>query len=70
MTSINLQIDGMHCDNCAKRLTTVLSRAPGVRRATVSLGHQRAVIEYEPQATSPDTIANLIEDAGFSARPR
>lgn len=35
METANFQIEGMHCEACAQRITKLLQRQPGVREAHV-----------------------------------
>jgi copper chaperone CopZ len=67
MQQIELMIEGMHCENCAKRLSNALSQLPGVERAAVSLSDRSAVILHDPRLASVRTLRTLVEDAGFIA---
>lgn len=69
MKQVELSIDGMHCENCAKRLRGVLLRSPGIREASVSLRTGDASIAYDPRLVSLAALGALIEAAGFSVRP-
>lgn len=68
MDTIELEIDGMHCTSCARRLEGVLARARGVERASVSYRSRTARLVFDGAAVSADTLRLLIADAGFSAR--
>lgn len=68
MEAIELKIDGMHCESCARRLQGVLSRARGVEKANVSYRGRTARIVLDRETISADALYVLIEDAGFSAR--
>lgn len=65
MESIDVKVEGLHCENCVNRLTGVLSRSPGVESVKVSLKNGTASIVYDPTTASPLGLSGLIEDAGF-----
>lgn len=68
MKTIELKIDGMHCQSCARRLEGVLARARGVEKASVSYRSRSARLVFDGEAVSAEALRLLIEDAGFSAR--
>lgn len=70
MKSLELKIDGMHCEGCASTIQTVLSLAPGVKSANVSFEKGAASILYDPKDTDPTQLAAAIENAGFQAAGR
>lgn len=63
-----LNVDGMHCDGCARTIEALLSRVPGVRKAEASYdqGHAR-VLHDQRQAPVNDLIA-AIAKGGFGAK--
>lgn len=65
MKNINLKIEGMHCDGCAKRLEKVLNNIEGVERATVSFNDKCASVEYTEEKVSVEELKETIVDAGF-----
>lgn len=67
MQRIELTIEGMHCERCAKRLRNALSRLPGVERAAVSLSDSSAVILHDSRLASVQALRTLVENAGFTA---
>ncbi len=70
MTTTTLKIDGMHCDGCATRLQSLLSKEPGVREASVSFADGAARLILNPQAVNEDRLVEVIELAGFSVPGR
>lgn len=66
METIELKVDGMHCESCARRLQGVLSRARGVENASVSYRGNTAQVVFDRETVSADALRVLIEDAGFS----
>ncbi len=65
---ILMDVTGMTCAACAARIEKVLSRVPGVERATVNLALETA--EIVAPAIPEATLVEAIERAGFGARPR
>ena len=67
MKRLKLKIDGMNCDGCAERITTVLEKEPGVRKAQVSFAEGFGDIAYNDHSVEEKRIFEVIEQAGFSA---
>ena len=65
MKSLELRIQGMHCEGCAGTIEALLVREPGVKGASVSYAASKGQILYDPAATDPVRIAATIERAGF-----
>lgn len=59
-----LLVSGMTCGGCANAVTRVLSRIPGVAKATVDIKTGHAIVEGT--ATSADLVA-AVEAAGYGA---
>lgn len=62
---LHLQIEGMHCQNCASRIERVLQRESAIMQANVNFASEEVRIHYCPQKIDPNTIIALIEQAGF-----
>eukprot|EP00392_Amoebophrya_sp_AT5.2_P002806 g2811.t1 len=72
-----LRLGGMTCSACSGTIENLLRRADGVQQAHVLLLLNKAVITYEPPASSPSAssskktraqqLAEDIEDIGFDA---
>ncbi len=65
MKSLELKIQGMHCDGCAGTIEALLAREPGVKGANVSYAAGKGQILYDPAATDPARITATIERAGY-----
>ena len=65
MNTIMLKIDGMSCDGCAERVTTLLEKEPGVREARVSFSAGEGQITYNPHTVEEKRILEVIKQAGF-----
>lgn len=66
MTTTTLKIDGMHCDGCAARIQSLLSKQAGVREADVSFAEGTARLSFNPQSVDEGRLIEVIEGAGFS----
>ncbi len=60
-------LDGMTCAACATRSEKVLSRVPGVSKASVNFAIERALVTSPRGAVSFDALADAISKAGFTA---
>ena len=65
MSSSSLQISGMHCDACVRRVNAALAKTEGIVSAEVKIG--RADVQFDPSKVTPDQIAAAIEKIGFTA---
>ena len=66
--TINLEITGMTCGNCAATIKKFLGTLPGIN-ADVSFENSEAVIEISDETTI-ETIIKTVEMAGFKAVQR
>ncbi|MEP7365234.1 MAG: heavy metal-associated domain-containing protein [Acidobacteriota bacterium] len=63
--NLTLNITGMHCDGCVRRVTAALSSLPGVKVKSVHVG--RAEVAFDPSAATPEAIAAAVSKIGFTA---
>ena len=64
MTIETLTIEGMSCDHCVRAVRHALEEMPGVEVRDVRIGS--AEIGYDPATISPETIADAIEEEGYT----
>jgi copper chaperone CopZ len=62
---VTLAVEGMSCGGCAATVARILQKAPGVISADVSFERGQAVVEYEPELTSPASLAALLGEQDF-----
>jgi Cu+-exporting ATPase len=62
-----LSVTDMTCQACVQTVTRALRRTEGVRDANVSLAGGRALVSYDPDAVSPEQLAQAVRDAGYTA---
>ena len=65
-----LDIRGMTCAACARRIEKGLARLEGVIRADVNLATERGTVEYYPAALDVAEIVKKVKDLGYDASPR
>lgn len=61
-------ITGMHCDACAKGLTSELKRTRGVTTATVTFTNKLAVVVHDTNRVSVETLRKVVAEAGYAAQ--
>ena len=67
MERTTLNISGMSCGHCVGRVTRALASIGGIEVEDVKIGS--ATIGYDPAATSPARIAEVVTAAGYDAQP-
>lgn len=65
--SLTLEVGGMSCASCVRRVEKALSAVPGVRSAQVSLPTETARVDYGAPADAAG-LAAALADAGYPAR--
>ncbi|MGH8727944.1 MAG: heavy-metal-associated domain-containing protein [Burkholderiales bacterium] len=70
MKSLEIKIEGMHCNGCASTIEALLTREPGVKAANISYAARKGEILYDPGTTNPERITAAIEKAGYRIGPR
>src|SRR5713226_1696556 len=63
---IRARIGGLHCSLCTGTIEKALGRLPGVDKVAVSLTHEQALIEYDPNVTRAEDILQVLKDIGYS----
>jgi Cu+-exporting ATPase len=66
-TRTDLPLLGMHCAACATRIEKALNRAEGVESCSVNFATTRATVHYDPQATNPDALREVVKKSGYDA---
>jgi copper chaperone CopZ len=63
--TLDLNVKGMTCDNCARSVERKLSSTPGVTKATVDLKGAQAHVEYDADLVKPEVLANAVRQLGY-----
>ena len=58
-------VTGMTCAACSAAVERELRRSPGVTDVEVSLATEEARVRWSPEATSPEALAQVVEEAGY-----
>ena len=61
-----LPVVGMTCTRCAANVErTLTKKVPGVSQATVNFGTETASVDYDPEVTNLEDMAQAVKDAGY-----
>jgi len=63
MAELNLQIEGMHCGACVRRVTAAIESVPGVNAVEVRVGAAR----LEAPEAGAEAVVTALGKAGFIA---
>jgi len=63
-----MKIGGMSCSFCVNTIKTAVGRLPGIDEVGVSLGHEEALVRYDPQRLDADRIRQTVRDIGYTVR--
>ncbi|MGH9879719.1 MAG: copper ion binding protein, partial [Nitrososphaerales archaeon] len=61
-----IKIGGMHCAGCVTAIQNYVSDLKGVKKCEVSLGAEKAVLEFDPSLVDLATIEKAIEEVGYT----
>jgi len=67
LETTDLNITGMSCAACARRIERQLGRTPGVIATTVNFATSRARIVSTAQTVAPEQVISVVEQTGFGA---
>ncbi len=62
-----IDVHGMTCEHCARRVQQALAAAPGVASAAVDLARGEAHVTYDAAAVSIARLMQAVNAAGFAA---
>jgi Cu+-exporting ATPase len=66
---VELNIEGMTCASCVRRVERALARTEGVQSANVNFATARASVDYLTALTGPESLAQKVAAAGYVATP-
>ncbi|XP_078544951.1 copper-transporting ATPase 1-like isoform X2 [Lissotriton helveticus] len=61
LKTVELVVEGMHCNSCVKNIESQLSALPSVASIQVSLAKKCAIITYNPRVTNPEALKKAVE---------
>lgn len=59
------RVGGLHCSLCTGTLEQALGRHDGVHQVSVSLTHEQALVEYDPDTVGPEQLAETLRAIGY-----
>lgn len=68
--TLEMNILGMDCTNCARNVEAALSALPGVQRVQVFLSTEKARVALDPEKVTVDMLTKVVEEAGYKATIR
>jgi P-type Cu+ transporter len=60
------KIGGLHCSLCTGTIEKALGSKPGVEKVAVSLTHEQALVEYDPDRVQPEQFVQTLKDIGYT----
>jgi copper chaperone CopZ len=64
-----IEVEGMTCASCVRRVEKGLLKVPGVVEAGVNLATERATVVYDPTRAGVAELVAKVEATGYAARP-
>ncbi len=65
MMKCTLNVAGMMCEHCEKRVTSALSQLPGMQNVQADAKANTVVCEFDKSQTNIDQIRTAIEEVGY-----
>ncbi|PQJ35949.1 hypothetical protein BSZ35_16260 [Salinibacter sp. 10B] len=65
-----LEVEGMTCKTCPVTVRRALSDVQGVYSAKATFEPPQAVVRFDPETTSVETLTQATKNAGFPSRPK
>ena len=66
LTTIELPVQGMDCNECAGHVQSALSAVPGVNSVQVLLGAEKAIVRLDPARVDEGALRQAVEGVGYS----
>ncbi|HWL35514.1 MAG TPA: heavy metal translocating P-type ATPase [Frankiaceae bacterium] len=66
----NLEITGMTCASCVRRIEKSLNKVDGVASAQVNLATEVATVTYDPRTVDLGELIGAVTTAGYGATPK
>jgi len=68
--TVTLDVQNMTCALCPFTVSTAIKAIPGVRSVDVSVENKSAIVLFDDDVSTVDTIAQASTDAGYPAEQR
>jgi Cu+-exporting ATPase len=66
---LSLDVQGMTCASCVRRVERALRAVPGVQDASVNFATHQASVTYDAATTTRDALAQAVRKAGYDVTP-
>lgn len=67
---MTLQVDGMVCSECAKKVEQCLMKLKGVKSVDVSYEENQAEVEYDPKKVTVKKMIDALKKKGYKAKEK
>ncbi len=64
---VTLDIEGMTCASCVRRVEKALEKMDGVSAANVNLATEQATVSFDPSIVQIDDLSRAVTNAGYTA---
>lgn len=65
---VTFAVEGMTCVTCEPAIRLALEKTSGVKRADVSFERANAIVDYDPNETSPEKLRDVINGTGYKVK--
>ncbi len=65
MTTRSYNVKGMHCASCSAIVTKKLSKVEGVHQVNVNLATEKATLEFDGNALTPEALNEVLNKYGY-----
>ncbi|EUJ31155.1 heavy-metal-associated domain-containing protein [Listeria cornellensis] len=65
MAKLVVEVEGMSCEHCEKRVREAIESVEGVEKAVISLEAGTAEVTYDDGKKVQDAIAEAVDEAGY-----
>src|SRR5690242_13550910 len=66
---MTLDVSGMTCASCVRRVEKALAKVPGVAEANVNFAVEQATVTYDPAVADVAALTAAVTKAGYKAAP-
>jgi Cu+-exporting ATPase len=70
LSECTLEVGGMTCASCVRRVEKALTKLEGVSTAHVNLAAETAAVAFDPYTVRLEDLTIALETAGYTGRPR
>lgn len=68
LTTIVLNLDGMHCASCAINIDFELEDMEGVKEANTNYAKQMSTVTFDPTKVKREDLVSAIHELGYAVK--